>query len=60
MAFNLLLFAFGYFNAILSSHVSFLLFFFLIFVLLIKGYTKVQEKDHACHVRDNHISRTEK
>jgi hypothetical protein len=37
VAFNLLLFAFGYFNAILSSHVSFLFLFLLVFVLLVEG-----------------------
>ena len=36
MLFNLLLFAFGYFNAILSSHVSFLFPFLLVFVLLVE------------------------
>ena len=25
-----------------------------------KGYTEVQERDHTCHVRDNHISGTKK
>jgi hypothetical protein len=37
VAFNLLLFAFRYFNAILSSHVSFLFLFLLVFVLLVEG-----------------------
>jgi integral membrane sensor domain MASE1 len=35
--FNLLLFAFIYFNTILSSYLSFLFLFLLVFVLLIKG-----------------------
>jgi hypothetical protein len=25
-----------------------------------RGYTEAQERDHACHVRDNRISGTEK
>jgi hypothetical protein len=37
VAFNLLLFTFRYFNVILSSHVSFLFHFLLVFVLLIEG-----------------------
>ena len=37
MAFNLLLLLFGYFNAILSSRVSFLFLFLLGFVLLVEG-----------------------
>jgi hypothetical protein len=37
VAFNLLLFAFIYFNAILSSHISFLFLFLLLFVLLVEG-----------------------
>jgi hypothetical protein len=37
VAFNLLLFAFKYFNTILSSRVSFLFLFLLVFVLHIEG-----------------------
>jgi hypothetical protein len=37
VAFNLLLFAFIYFNTILSSLISFLFLFLLVFVLLIEG-----------------------
>jgi hypothetical protein len=37
VAFNLLLFAFRYFNTILSSHASFLFLFLLVFVLLVEG-----------------------
>jgi hypothetical protein len=29
-------------------------------ITLPKGYTGIQEKDYACHVRDNRISGTEK
>jgi hypothetical protein len=29
-------------------------------ITLLKGYTGVQEKDYACHVRDNRISGTGK
>jgi hypothetical protein len=37
VVFNLLLFTLIYFNTILSSHVSFLFLFLLVFVLLIEG-----------------------
>jgi hypothetical protein len=79
-------FAFIYFNAILSSHISFLFLFLLVFVLLVEGkgprcsdgefdscaihthvtllreggYAEAQERDHACHVRGNRVSGTEK
>jgi len=37
VVFNLLLFTFIYFNTILSSYVSFLFLFLLVFVLLVEG-----------------------
>jgi hypothetical protein len=37
VVFNLLVFAFVYFSAILSSHISLVFLFLLVFVLLIEG-----------------------